>query len=175
MSKDRLASDFGEWTDYRVPQDRSDWHPLVRRFYEYWLSIRPEGQLPGRQHLAPEQMVPMLSRMWMLDVHRDPLRFRYRLYGTALANSLQRDVTGRWMDEAASEIVDNPEVRGRLRFMVDAGYPTWRRGPTLRDGRDPLHRIIENCVAPLAADGKTVDILAGIAVVFDATGKAISG
>ena len=27
----------------------------------------------------------MLSRMWMLDVHRDPLRFRYRLYGTALA------------------------------------------------------------------------------------------
>jgi hypothetical protein len=82
MSEDGVASDFGEWTDYRVPHDRSAWHPLVRRFYEYWLAIGPEGQLPGRQHLAPEEMVPMLSRMWMLDVHRDPLRFRYRLYGT---------------------------------------------------------------------------------------------
>jgi hypothetical protein len=101
MSDDRVNADYGTWTDYRVPEDRSDWHPLIRQFYEYWLSVAPEGRLPGRQHIAPEHMVPMLSRMWMLDVHRHPLRFRYRLYGTALANSLHREVTGRWMDEAA--------------------------------------------------------------------------
>jgi len=175
MSDDRVITDFGEWTDYRIPGDRSDWHPLVRQFYEYWLSITPEGRLAGRQHIAPEHMVPMLSRMWMLDVHRHPLRFRYRLYGTALANSLHREVTGRWMDEAAPEIVSNPEVRDRLRFLAEAGCPTWRRGPTLRDGRDPLHRLIENCVVPLAADGRTVDIIIGVAVLFDATGREIPG
>jgi hypothetical protein len=175
MSDDSASADFGIWTDYRIPDDRSDWHPLVRRFYEYYRSITPPDRLPGRQHLVPEQMVPMLSRIWMLDVHREPLRFRYRLYGTALANSLKRDVTGRWMDEAAPEIIGNPEVRDRLRFMVEAGRPTWRRGPTKRGGRDPLHRIIENCVAPLAADGETVDIIVGVAVISDATGKEIPG
>ena len=91
--------DFGVWTDHCIPQDRSGWHPLVRQFYEHWLSIAPPGQLPGRQHIEPEQMVPMLSRMWMLDVHRDPLRFRYRLCGTALVRSLNREVTGQWLLE----------------------------------------------------------------------------
>jgi hypothetical protein len=173
MSDDRVNADYGIWTDYRVPEDRSDWHPIIRQFYEYWLSVAPEGRLPGRQHIAPEHMVPMLSRMWMLDVHRHPLRFRYRLYGTALANSLRREVTGRWMDEAAPELVSDPQMRDRLRFLAEAGRPTWRRGSTLRDGRDPLHRIVENCVVPLAADGRTVDILVGVAVLFDASGREI--
>ena len=31
--------DFGVWTGHRIPDDRSSWHPLVRRFYEYWRSI----------------------------------------------------------------------------------------------------------------------------------------
>jgi len=174
MTDDSAIAGFGIWTDYRVPDDRSAWHPLVRRFYEYYRSITPPDRLPGRQHLVPEQMVPMLSRIWMLDVHREPLRFRYRLYGTTLANSLKRDVTGRWMDEAAPEIIGHREVRDRLHFMIETGRPTWRRGPTKR-GRDPLHRIIENCVAPLAADGETVDIIIGVAVIFDATGKEIPG
>jgi hypothetical protein len=43
----------------------------------------------------------------------------------------------------------------------------------LRDGRDPLHRIVENCVVPLAADGRTVDIIVGVAVLFDETGREI--
>ena len=65
--------DFGVWTDHCIPQDRSGWHPLVRQFYEHWLSIAPPDQLPGRQHVETERMVPILSRMWMLDVHRNPL------------------------------------------------------------------------------------------------------
>jgi len=164
--------DFGIWTDYRIPQDRSEWHPLVQQFYEHWLSIAPSGQLPGRQHVAPEQMVPMLSRMWILDVHRDPLRFRYRLYGTALVRSLHREVTGRWLDEVQPETVHNPVLRDRYRFIVETGCPTWRRGPSLWD-RDPLHRIIENCFTPLAADGKTVDKIMGLSVLFDSAGEEI--
>lgn len=82
----RPAEPFGVWTDHRIPEDRSGWHPLVRRFYEHWLAIAPPGQLPGRQHIKPEHMVPLLSRLWMMDVHRDPLRFRYRLCGTTLVD-----------------------------------------------------------------------------------------
>ena len=100
MNDASATTDFGIWIDHLIPEDRSGWHPLVPQFYEYWLSVAPPGRLPGRQHIAPEQMVPMLSRMWMLDVHRDPLRLRFRLYGTALVSSLGREVTGQWLDEA---------------------------------------------------------------------------
>jgi hypothetical protein len=54
----RSAEPCGVWTGYCVPEDRSGWHPLVRCFYEHWLSIAPPGQLPGRQHIKPEDMVP---------------------------------------------------------------------------------------------------------------------
>jgi hypothetical protein len=164
--------DFGVWTDHCIPQDRSGWHPLVRQFYEHWLSIAPPGRLPGRQHIAPEQMVPMLSRMWMADVHCHPLRFRYRLYGTALVSSLHREVTGQWLDEAQPETVLNPIVRDRFRFIAETGRPTWRRGRSLWE-RDPLHRIVENCIAPLAADGKTVNVIIGLSVLFDSAGEEI--
>jgi hypothetical protein len=76
------SADFGDWTNYRIPEHRSGWHPMVLSFYEYWLSVAPPGRLPGRQHIRPEDLVPMLPRLWMLDVHRNPLRFRYRLVGT---------------------------------------------------------------------------------------------
>lgn len=172
MNDSCAIADFGIWTDHHIPDERSDWHPLVRQFYEYWLSISPAGRLPGREHLAPEQIVPLLSRMWMLDVHRNPLRFRFRLSGTAVERSLRREVTGCWLDEVVPQIASNPVVRDRFRFIAETGRPTWRRGQVNWD-RDPLHRTIEACAAPLAADGKTVDIIIGVAVLFDAAGRQI--
>jgi hypothetical protein len=63
-------------------------------------------------------------------------------------------------------------VRDRYCFVAKTGRPTWRRGPSLWD-RDPQHRIIENCVAPLAANGKIVDVIIGFSVLFDSSGKEI--
>src|SRR5438045_2345785 len=61
------SADYGAWTGYRIPEDRSEWHPLVRSFFEYWLSVSPPGRLPGRQHIAPEEVPVLWSRMWMLE------------------------------------------------------------------------------------------------------------
>jgi hypothetical protein len=58
MLAGRSAEPFGVWTDHRIPEDRSGWHPLVQRFYEHWLSIAPPGQLPGRQHIKPRPLGP---------------------------------------------------------------------------------------------------------------------
>ena len=43
------AAEFGIWNGYRVPEDRSGWHPFAQRLYAYWLSITPAGRLPGRR------------------------------------------------------------------------------------------------------------------------------
>jgi hypothetical protein len=166
------AADFGVWTNYRIPDDRSCWHPLVRKFYEYWLSVAPPGRLPGRQHIAPEDIVPVLSRLWMLDVFRDPLRLRYRLVGTDITRSVQRELTGMWLDEAQPEVFNHPNLRDRYRFIFATSRPTWRRGPTLWH-RDPTHRIVENCLAPLATDGVTIDKIIAVSVQFDTNGREL--
>ena len=166
------TADFGIWRDHRIPEDRSTWHPMVGAFYEYWLSVAPSGRLPGRQHIAPDDLVPMLPRLWLLDVYRDPLRFRYRLAGTAVVKSVRRELTGQWLDEVQPASVTNPALRDRYRFVAETGRPTWRRGRTLW-ARDPLHTTVENCFVPLAADGRTVDKIFAINVIFDMNGREI--
>ena len=163
---------FGRWTGYCIPDDRDAWHPLVVRLYRYWLSVAPGGRLPGRQHIIPEDIAPLWSRLFMLDVSRDPARYRYRFCGTELVRSLGREVTGAWLDEAHPQLAANPESRERFRFMAEMGGATWRRGAPLWN-RDPDHRTIETCIVPLAGDGYTVDKLLGIAVVFDIAGRPV--
>jgi hypothetical protein len=121
--------DYGPWADYRLPADRSNWHPYCRRFYDYCRDITPPGRLPGRQHVPPADIVPLLPRVWMLDVVRPALRFRYRLVGTSKVLTLGREVTGRWLDEVHPEYRADPLLTQRYRFMAETSRPTWRRGP----------------------------------------------
>jgi hypothetical protein len=164
--------EFGVWTGYEIPEDRTDWHPLMRRLYDYWRSLTPSGRLPGRRDLVPEEIAPLWSRTWMLDVFRDPLRYRYRLCGTDMVRSLGREVTGEWLDEVHPALTENPQSRERFRFMVETGRATWRRGLPLWT-RDPKHHLIETLIVPLASDGHTVDKLLAVSVVFDNSGKPI--
>lgn len=166
------TADFGIWTGYRIPADRDSWHPMVRRLYDHWLAIAPPGRLPGRQHLVPEDIAALWSRMWMFDVSQNPLRYRYRVCGTELVRSVGYEVTGRWVDEVHPELIANPESRERFRFMTETGSATWRRGPVLW-ARDPEHRTVESCIVPLATDGSSVDKLLGMLVLFDSQGRQI--
>lgn len=150
--------------------DRSSWNPMLARFFEYWLSIKPHGGLPGRQHFDPLAIPLLMPRVWMLDVIRDPLRYRYRLAGTKEVESLQREVTGLWFDEAHPHILDEREVQGRLEKTVLTGIASYRKG-TVVALRDKQHQIVENCLAPLARDGSTVDIIVGCSVLYGHSGR----
>ncbi len=123
------VGDHGVWTGYEIPEDRAGWHPLVGRFYEYWLSAAPAGRLPGRQHIRPEEIPGFLSRLWMLDVCREPLRYRYRLCGTELVRSLGREVTGRRGAPAAAR-------KSRLARAVPLCGRDWPRD--LAEGRTAM-------------------------------------
>ena len=169
---DAAAADFGAWSGYRVPDDRSAWHPLSARLYAYWLEIAPPGRLPGRQHITPESIAPLWSRLCMLDVFREPLRFRYRVCGTELVRGFGCEVTGRWLDEVHPQFIENQQSRDRFRFMTTTGNATWRCGKPLWT-RHPDHRTVESCVVPLAADGETVDQLLTITLAFDSANRLV--
>jgi hypothetical protein len=152
--------------------DDAAWHAQLRRLHRYWLGLcRPDGRLPGRQHLDPLAIPDLLPQLWMLDVQREPFRLRYRLVGTKVDLIAGISMTGRWMDEVHPHVYTIPGGMARLQGVVETHVPSWRRGPPLFW----LDRIaeIENVVLPLASDGVAVDVLLVQTRFFASDGREV--
>lgn len=141
----------------------SDCDSRLRRLYEYWVSIRPgEGILPGRQHVDPAALPDLLPWLWMVDVQREPLRFRYRLLGTEQVKAMEANFTGRWIDEA------HPKFLGSIAYpqyvaaaeRAEIGYI--KGAPSFHSAK--THAQIERLLLPLARNGRDVDMLLAITV-----------
>jgi PAS domain-containing protein len=150
--------------------DRSAWNPRIAQFFEYWLSIQPANGLPGRQHFDPLHIPHLMPRVWMLDVLREPLRYRYRLAGTKEVETLQREVTGMMFDEVHPHLRGQGEAFGRFEQMSRDGIATYRLGRVVAVHHKE-HQIVENCMVPLARDGSTVDIIVGCSVLYRLDGR----
>lgn len=148
------------------------WSAGVRKIYRYWLSRRPPGRLPGRQHIDPVDIPDLLRGLWLIEVTRDPLRFRYRLVGTRIVEALGFDPTGRWLDEAHPHSLSVPGFYARYERVAKTGVPSRRKGTALL-WRNRDHRAIENILLPLAADGTTVDIIMVYTVIFRIDGSEV--
>ncbi|HEX7969213.1 MAG TPA: PAS domain-containing protein [Stellaceae bacterium] len=135
------------------------WHPTVRGLYDHWLSIHPAVGLPGRQHVDPGAIPQLLPHVFMVDVCRGPLRFRYRLVGTEYVHLMGRDLTGRYLDEV------HPGFHGLiLRQYVEAAEqrrPGYRKGPVMYARPDRRYLGMERVILPLARNGSDVDVLLG--------------
>jgi len=142
-----------------------DWHPKVRRLFEYWNTRRPDPDLlPGRQHFEPLDVVDLLPHLWIVEHDKAAGRLRYRLVGTRIVEAIGRDVTGRWFDEVHPEAAQRA---GYLRAVAGlrAGVPIWRRGrPWYRV--DPEIFEAERMLLPLARDGRQVDMTLAITIFF---------
>lgn len=150
--------------------DRSSWNPKLARFFDCWLAIKPAEGLPGRQHFDPLDIAGILSRVWMLDVLRDPLRYRYRLAGTKEVETLQREVTGLMFDDVHPHLRGESEAYGRFAEIAQRGVATYRRGRVVAVHHKE-HLDVENCMVPLARDGRTVDIILACSVLYGLNGR----
>jgi hypothetical protein len=149
--------------------DRSSWNPKLAQFYDYWLSIKPPDRLPGRQHFDPLDIPLIMPRVWMLDVLRDPLRYRYRLAGTKEVETLQREVTGQMFNDVHPQLDEDSPAFQRLNDSALSHVVSYRKGAVVAV-HDKKHQVVENCIVPLARDGKTVDILVACSVLYSLDG-----
>jgi hypothetical protein len=146
----------------------SDCDPGVRAAVEYWLSIKPETGLPGRQHLDPVDIPQLLPNVWLIDVCRDPLRFVFRLVGTGVVGFFGSDPTGRDL----SEVFDNFEQTIAyldFRRVAEERRPRWRRGKPVLFHLKNINRL-ERVYLPLARNGEDVDMIFCLSV-FGAEGE----
>ncbi len=145
-------------------QPGADLPPCDRRIadlYHHWCSIRPSAEiLPGRGHLSPIDIPRLLPWIWLTEVQREPLRFRYRLIGTIHVDAFGRDTTGRWYDEVHPRFLGSTAYR-QFVAVAERGKVAFYRGPPVYV-IDARWKTIEHLILPLAQNGTDVDILLGI-------------
>lgn len=136
----------------------------IRRLVGYWRAIHPADGLPGRRHFDPVDVPSLLSHIWMIDVFREQWRFRFRLIGTAIVTFTGRDSTGKWCDEVYPDF----ETTDAYRYMHDCaadGRPLYRTTRLLSNPDRPYQRA-QRIYLPLAADGRTTDIILSMTRYF---------
>jgi hypothetical protein len=137
-------------------------HPKVRQIYEYWRSIHPAEGLPSIQHFDPAAVHTLLPHIWLLDVLRNPYRFRYRLVGgeiTAAGGPARR---GQLMEEQQGGPIPD-RIQSALIDMVERHEPDWYRGRPLAAHVEHIHSL-ERISLPLAGDGRTVDVILNLSI-----------
>jgi hypothetical protein len=129
----------------------------LARLYRYWWRKRGGRVAPNRADLNPTEIPDLLPIMNLIDVTWEPLAFRHRLVGTELVEWMQRDVTGKTVNEelygrAAAEIFE-----GLRRVAVE--IKPYRRRSRL-DWQERDWQAVESLELPLIDDsGRTVMLL----------------
>jgi hypothetical protein len=137
----------------------------IAGLHRYWRGLWPAADtLPGRQHFDPLAIPALLPWIRLYDVHRGPLRFRYRLFGTELVRMIGSDPTGLWLAETFPHMLQSASYRGLCR-IAEGGFYSFARGTPLNL---PAHDHIEaeRILLPLARDGRDVDIVLGMTALL---------
>ncbi|MGO8913260.1 MAG: PAS domain-containing protein [Bradyrhizobium sp.] len=137
----------------------------IAALYLHWLSLCPaSGVRPGWERFDPRKIPYLLPWIWLVDVQRDPLRFKYRLVGAAQSELAKSDPTGRWLDEANARFKQS-SAYALFQAVAERSVVSFYRGPPayVIDAND---MTVERLILPMARGGKTVDMLLGI-TVFD--------
>ncbi len=133
------------------------------RLYRYWDAKRQGRPYPARRDIDPLDFPYVLGQMMLIDVAYDPLRFRFRLYGTELVDRMGFDMTGKMLEEHPL-----PEFRDFLergwREVLDTGRPAHVFFNRFVDDRA---RRFESLRLPLATDGAKIDMIMVTAVLTD--------
>ena len=141
-------------------------HPRLRELFALWRKAAPAGGgLPSRSRFDAVAIPGLAPDLWMLDVERTPLRLRYSSCGAHIVEALGHDPTGRWLDDVHPRAQER-NYYDRYRVMVEQGVVTWRKGrPAF--WHEVKSRALENLIVPLANDGRTVDRLVAMTVLYD--------
>jgi hypothetical protein len=130
--------------------------PELKELLDIWNEKRRGLLMPSRADISPFDFRTHLGHLMIVGVESAPRRFCYRLVGTKITETLQRDVTGRYFEEAYKGplLVKLTEAfswvvteRVPLRIYCLKGHP-----------RNPTYAY--DCVLlPLSADGETANMV----------------
>src|SRR5258708_17325257 len=94
----------------------------LAQLYRYWLTRRGSRRYPSRHDIDPVDLRYVLGHLMLLDVLRDPVRFRVRLHGSMMAQQAGYDLTGKFLDQLPfAEYRDY--VVAQCKRLIESGDP----------------------------------------------------
>jgi hypothetical protein len=135
--------------DLEVDDDR------LRRLFAYWLEKRGDRLFPAKAEIDPVEFPYILGYVTLVDVEREPRRYRFRLDGSILVALSGTDYTGRYLNElpGAEYVAFITETYDRV---VDSGEPYRYRKNELLDQQLFSE---ETLILPLGDSPPKVDML----------------
>lgn len=135
-------------------------NPRLVELRLYWTGKRGDREMPARQDIDPADFKSLLPSVLLVDISYSPLRFRYRVFGTALVELYRREMTGKFVDAITST---------GLRAVASAAYEeiVSSRAPVFNSLEfvvDDRRLRYDRVLMPLSNDGKTVSMVLGAIV-----------
>lgn len=129
--------------------------PSLVRLYAYWNEKRGARPFPSRRDIDPLDLGYILGWLILVDVGYEPLRFRFRLYGSNLVDQMRIDMTGQDLSEHPG-----PEYRNYIeqqwRNTVEKQHPTYS---SFEGWLDDRRLRVAALRLPLSSDGRVIDML----------------
>jgi hypothetical protein len=124
----------------------------IQQLHAYWTERRGDRKLPDRKDIDPVVDIPrLLSSVWLLEVIRPEMRFRYRLLGNDMVSAGVLPRAGEFLDERPS-VGRIEETINSFRRVCETRTPYWRAGkPHLQ--HDRLVSDIQLLSLPLTVKG----------------------
>lgn len=138
-----------------VAQGFPDSAPLCA-IHAFWQDRCRDGRLPCRGDMSPASLRPWIGHVSLVDVLHDPRRFRWRLIGSRIAETLGRDGTGLWFEELYRDQVLADYVR-LYSAAVERRLPAFYQGDLEFLGKEFLR--FRSVHLPLAEGDDPVNML----------------
>ena len=130
--------------------------PINRQALAYWESKRAGRAMPRRDDIDPTEMVEFLPYVFLLEVRRSPMDFRYRLIGTVMDEHMRARYTGMWMSQIPHQRPPSV-IFSSCRQVVETAVPFSSDTPYVGKHKD--FKRTEDIILPLSEDGENVNML----------------
>lgn len=137
--------------------------PNLQRFLYDWHNWRGERAFPARADIDPLKLRYILGNLSVIDVLRDPLRFFFRIQGTASVDRTSFDLTGKMLDALPNETLRNI-MHNNLALTLEKRAPFLIFHESMSLYKAYGH--LEVLVLPFSSDQDIIDMLV-IATHYD--------
>ncbi len=98
--KQYMVENLGYCTLDPIQTDRRHFSiPVHQILWDYWQSLRGESNIARYDHIDPMDFNQAIGYVLLLEPNKDATDFRYRVYGSTVAERFGQEMTGRWLTD----------------------------------------------------------------------------
>jgi hypothetical protein len=132
--------------------------PDLSVLYAYWMRQCGDRPMPCRADIKPREIASLLPQVFLADICQ-PLRFRFRLVGSAICDRWHDDFTGKWLDELDFD-GELATVLEQYASVAQTGVPRADIVEFVNEETRYLH--YRRLLLPLSEDYQTPNMLIGM-------------